>query len=86
MIGRNTGRDPDEQMLSAFWTASFFRLEDTFIKHKYNLMAHAIRSLDGQIRSLAHSPAGMTAWQDHKDRFDEEFVDFVEMTISDVAS
>ncbi len=87
LIAKETGGDPDELMLSTFWNASFFRLEDIYIKRKYSLMGpHALRSMKGQIQSLVHSPSGMTAWKGHKDRFDEEFVEFVDAMIAEAAS
>ena len=87
MIAKERGVDPDEQMMSSFWLAALLRVEDTYIKHKYSLMGlHAIRSVKGQIQSLVHSPSGMTAWKGHKDRFDEEFVEFVDAMIAEAAS
>ena len=86
MIAKERGSDPDELMLSTFWTASFFRLEDIYIKHKYSLMPHAMRSMEGQIQSFMRSPAAITAWNDHKDRFDEEFAEVVDATITEATS
>ena len=87
LIAKDLGSDPDDLMLNTFWTASFFRLEDTYIKHKYSLMGpHAMRSLKGQIQAFMRSPSGITAWKDRKDRFDEEFVEFVDAIIAEAAS
>ena len=81
------GGDPDEQMLNAFWTAALLRLEDTFIKYKYSLMGpHAIRSVKSTIQSVIRSPSGITAWKEHKDRFDEEFAELVDAMIAEAAS
>ena len=87
MIAKETGLDPDEQMLNFFWTATLLRNEDTYIKHKYGLMGpHAMRSVKGILRSMMRSPAGIAAWKDHKVRFDEEFVEFVDAMIAEAAS
>ena len=87
MIAKETGRDPDELMMNAYWAASFFRLEDTFIKHNYGLMGpHAMRELKGTLRSIVRSPSAMTAWDGRRDRFDEEFVEFVDAMIAEAAS
>ena len=87
MIAKERGVDPDEQMLNAYYTASLLRIEDTFIKHKYGLMGpHAIRSVKGTLQSTIRSPSGITAWNDHKNRFDEEFVEFVDAMIAESAS
>ncbi len=60
MIAKERGDDPDDMMLNAFWTASWLRVEDTYIKHKYGLMgAHATRYLKGQIQSIMRSPSAM---------------------------
>ena len=87
LLAKDSGGDPDELMMSTFWTASFFRLEDTYTKYKYSLMGpHAMRSLKGQIQSFSRYPAAITAWKDHKDRFDEEFVEFADAMIAEAAS
>ncbi len=87
MIAKERGSDPDEQMMNAFWTASFFRLEDIYIKRKYSLMGpHALRSMKGQIQSFLRYPSAITSWEDHKDRFNEEFVEFVDAMIAEAAS
>ena len=87
MIAKERGVDPDEQMMSSFWLGALLRVEDTYIKHKYGLMgAHATRYLKGQIQSIMRSPSGIAAWKDHKDRFDEEFVEFVDAMIAEAAS
>ena len=46
----------------------------------------AIRSVKGTLQSVIRSPSGMTAWKDHKDRFDEEFVELVDAMIAEAAS
>ncbi len=87
MIAKERGVDPDEQMMSSFWLGALLRVEDTYIKHKYSLMGpHALHSMKGQIQSFMRSPAAMTAWKDHKDRFDEEFAEFVDAMIAEAAS
>ncbi len=87
LLAKDSGGDPDELMMRTFWTASFFRLEDTYIKHKYGLMGpHATRYLKGQIQSIMRSPSAMDTWKDHKDRSDEGFVKFVDAMIVEVAS
>ena len=87
LIAKEIGGDPDELMLSTFWNASFFRLEDTFIKHNYGLMGpHAMRELKGTLRSVVRSPSAMAAWDGRRDRFDEEFVEFVDAIFAETAS
>lgn len=72
-------------MMNSFWTASFFRLEDIYIKDNYGLMGpHAIRSVKGTIQSIFRSPAAITAWNDHKGRFNEEFAEFVDAMIAEL--
>jgi hypothetical protein len=87
MIAKERGGDPDDMMLNAFWTASWLRVEDTYIKHKYSLMGpHATRYLKGQIQSIMRSPSAMDTWKDHKDRSDEGFVEFVDAMMAEAAA
>ena len=64
-----------------------FRLEDTFIKHKYGLMGpHGLRSVKGTIQSIIRLPSMITAWKDHKDRFDVEFAELTDAMITEATS
>jgi hypothetical protein len=80
-------RGTDEVMLTSYHVAAFFHFEDTYIKHKYGLMGpHAIGFLKESIRSTMQAPSALTVWESHKERFNDEFTDFLDLTLAETTS